>query len=96
MPPPVAADEAGRAFRSTTVDRAMAMSRERAPDVADLPAPPGLCAECVHRRLVASRRSTFLYCGLSEHDPRFPRYPPLPVLSCDGFQPREVPGDAGG
>lgn len=62
--------------------------RPRGPEVADLPAPPGLCAACVHRRLVASRRSVFLLCGLSETDPRFPRYPPLPVVACDGYRPR--------
>ncbi|HEX2163479.1 MAG TPA: hypothetical protein VHM02_05980 [Thermoanaerobaculia bacterium] len=62
-----------------------------APVLADLPAPPGLCATCAHRRLVASRRSTFLFCGLSETDPRFPRYPPLPVRSCAGYREGEPP-----
>ncbi len=64
------------------------MSRP-APSLADLPAPPGLCADCVHRRLVASRRSAFLLCGLAEVDPRFPRYPPLPVAACAGYRPGE-------
>lgn len=59
------------------------------PDLADLPTSPGLCADCVHRRLVASKRSTFLLCGLAEVDPRFPRYPPLPVVSCAGYRPGE-------
>lgn len=49
----------------------------------------GLCAGCVHQRIVQSRRgSTFLLCGLSRSDPRFPRYPRLPVLACDGFAAR--------
>ena len=61
--------------------------RRQPPTVADLPADPGLCGGCVHRRLVASKRSTFLLCGLAEVDPRFPRYPPLPVRACDGFRP---------
>jgi hypothetical protein len=60
--------------------------RPPAPDIADLPTPPGLCATCVHRRLVASKRSTFLLCGLAEVDPRFPRYPPLPVVACAGYR----------
>ncbi|HUO86339.1 MAG TPA: hypothetical protein VM617_03030 [Thermoanaerobaculia bacterium] len=73
------------------------MSREqRDPGLDDLPAPPGLCAECVHRRLLAARRSTFLFCGLSEVDRRFPRYPPLPVRSCAGFRPRNPREDGGG
>ena len=63
-------------------------ARRPVPDLADLPSPPGLCATCVHRRLVSSQRSVFLLCGLSETDPRFPRYPPLPVVACDGYRPR--------
>lgn len=50
--------------------------------------PIGLCAACVHRRVVRSRRgSTFLLCELSRTDARFPRYPTLPVLECVGFEP---------
>jgi hypothetical protein len=64
--------------------------RRPAPSLADLPTPPGLCADCVHRRLVASKRSAFLLCGLAEVDPRFPRYPPLPVVSCAGYRPGEA------
>jgi hypothetical protein len=29
----------------------------------------------------------FVYCRKSESDPRFPKYPPLPVLRCDGHEP---------
>jgi hypothetical protein len=53
-----------------------------------LAASPGLCATCAHLRLAASRRSVFLRCGLADEDPRFPRYPPLPVVACAGY--REV------
>ena len=50
----------------------------------------GLCTDCAHRRVVRSRRgSSFLLCGLSRTDPRFPRYPRLPVLACDGFRAAE-------
>jgi hypothetical protein len=49
----------------------------------------GLCATCVHRDIKASARSVFLRCKLADVDPRFPRYPPLPVLSCSGW--REEP-----
>jgi hypothetical protein len=59
----------------------------RPPAIEDLASPPGLCAECVHRRLVASRRSVFLRCALADTDPRFPRYPPLPVARCAGWEP---------
>jgi hypothetical protein len=47
---------------------------------------PGLCEYCVHVQVVTSQRgSTFYLCRLSYSDPAFPRYPPIPVLSCAGF-----------
>jgi hypothetical protein len=47
----------------------------------------GLCTTCVHVRVVESSHSfRFLLCGLSQTDPRFPKYPRLPVLSCSGYQ----------
>jgi hypothetical protein len=51
-----------------------------------LTANPGLCRTCEHLRLLASARSVFVRCGLAEADPVFPRYPPLPVLSCPGYR----------
>lgn len=51
----------------------------------------GLCSDCIHMREVRSDRgATFHRCALSDTDPRFPKYPRLPVLSCSGHQP--VPG----
>ena len=56
--------------------------------------PPGLCASCVHARIVETpKQSTFLLCGLSFTDARFPKYPRLPVLVCDGHAAR--PRDGG-
>ena len=50
----------------------------------------GLCGRCLHVRLVTSARgSQFFLCRLSATDARFPRYPPVPVLRCAGFAPRE-------
>src|SRR3984957_7537770 len=47
----------------------------------------GLCADCFHSRSVeSSRGSVFLLCELSRSDPRFTKYPRLPVLSCPGYQ----------
>ena len=51
-------------------------------------APAGLCESCRHARVLASRTSLFLRCGLAEVDPAFSRYPPLPVLACRGHQQR--------
>jgi hypothetical protein len=45
----------------------------------------GLCARCCHARLVETPRSVFWMCALAASDARFPRYPRLPVLACDGF-----------
>lgn len=53
--------------------------------LAGLRVPAGLCATCEHLRIVASPRSLFVRCGLAATDPRFPRYPPLPVVACAGY-----------
>ena len=46
----------------------------------------GLCADCVHARLITSDRgSQFLFCQLSQSDLQFPKYPRLPVLQCSGY-----------
>ena len=50
----------------------------------------GLCASCLHLRLLASPRSVFVRCGLAAADPRFPRYPGLPVLRCAGYRRAEA------
>ena len=53
----------------------------------------GLCAGCAHVKLITSSRgATFFMCRLSASDPRFPRYPPLPVIACEGYRPVEVTG----
>ena len=47
----------------------------------------GLCGSCRHAQVVVSARgSHFLRCGLSAVHPRFPKYPPLPVVACDGYE----------
>jgi len=47
----------------------------------------GLCASCTHLQIVRSARgSEFVLCRLSFSDPRFPKYPPQPVLECAGYQ----------
>jgi hypothetical protein len=40
------------------------------------------------RVVETARGSRFLLCELSRVDARFPRYPTLPVLACDGFEAR--------
>jgi hypothetical protein len=51
---------------------------------------PGLCAGCRHaRRLASDRGSVFWQCQLSFTDPRFPKYPRLPVRDCLGYQRKD-------
>ena len=48
----------------------------------------GLCTACSWaRRVENGRGSTFLRCGRYDVDRRFPKYPPLPMTSCIGFDP---------
>ena len=55
----------------------------------------GLCTDCEHSRVIETvRESRFYLCRLSETDPRFPRYPPLPVLRCDGYKPDAAPANS--
>ena len=58
---------------------------------AEMKVPQGLCASCIHaQRIDSSKGSTFVLCRLSHTDARFPRYPRLPVLACDGYLPEEA------
>jgi hypothetical protein len=53
----------------------------------------GLCRTCAHaRRQRTARGSEFWRCLRADDDPRFPRYPRLPVLACPGYEPR-APAD---
>ena len=52
----------------------------------------GLCSACLHaRRVTSSREAEFWLCGRSATDPRFPKYPPLPVIRCSGYEPASAP-----
>ncbi len=56
----------------------------------------GLCASCANVRIVDTRKgSRFYLCELSETDPRFPKYPRLPVHRCHGYQPAGDPEAVG-
>lgn len=47
----------------------------------------GLCESCRFARVVESGRgSRFYLCKRSETDERFPKYPPLPVRACTGYE----------
>ena len=46
-----------------------------------------LCKSCVNvREVVSGTGSTFMLCRLAQTDKRFPKYPPQPVVRCDGYE----------
>ena len=49
----------------------------------------GLCRTCRHSKRVETPRSVFWMCGLAAVDPRFVKYPRLPVIECDGYERME-------
>ena len=55
--------------------------------------PAGLCERCAYQRLVRTTRgSVFSLCERSRSEPEsYPRYPPLPVRECAGFEAATEP-----
>lgn len=54
--------------------------------------PIGLCSSCLHQKRIRSGRgSEFSMCLRHRDDPRYPKYPRLPVLACPGHEPRPRP-----
>ncbi len=48
----------------------------------------GLCENCRHAQVITTSRGSMFYrCTLADVDPRFVKYPRLPVLSCPGYEP---------
>jgi hypothetical protein len=59
--------------------------------------PAGLCNSCKWQRLVRTTRgSVFSLCERHRSDPRYAKYPPIPVLACPGFERLPADGKAGG
>jgi hypothetical protein len=57
------------------------------------PGRAGLCASCRFAEVITSSRgSTFYLCTLAATDPRFRRYPILPVRECSGYEPAPPAG----
>jgi hypothetical protein len=46
-----------------------------------------LCGDCRHaERIVSAHGSVFSLCRRSFTDPAFPKYPPIPVVACGGYE----------
>jgi len=56
----------------------------------------GLCSTCRHARVLETPRSVFWRCLLAAEDPRFDKYPRLPMLECIGYEPVESAGESEG
>ena len=51
---------------------------------------PSLCETCaLMREVVTARGSRFLLCQLSQTDPAYPKYPPQPMVRCEGHRKKE-------
>lgn len=50
-----------------------------------------LCEACQNMRVVRTARTRFLLCELSVMIADYPKYPPQPVVRCDGCQPKNEP-----
>jgi hypothetical protein len=52
--------------------------------------PPGLCGDCRRARILTSSGGAAYYqCLKAETDPRYEKWPRLPVLSCAGHEAGE-------
>jgi hypothetical protein len=54
----------------------------------------GLCDSCRHQKVIRNTRgSRFSMCLRAKTEPdRFPRYPRLPVVRCEGYEAGAEPG----
>ena len=48
-----------------------------------------LCDTCKSMREVRTERSRFLLCQLSVTNAAYPKYPPQPVVRCNGYEARQ-------
>ena len=49
-----------------------------------------LCESCQNMREVRTARSRFLLCQLSVTNDNYPKYPPQPVVRCEGYEVKDV------
>jgi hypothetical protein len=55
-----------------------------------------LCETCKNVHEVHTTRSRYLLCELSVTNAIYPKYPPQPIVRCDGYQRRDEHGDVPG
>jgi len=65
-------------------------------DIHTNPRKVGLCADCQHaRRIESDRGAVFFLCERALTDPRFQKYPRLPVVTCEGYEKAGESSQAG-
>jgi hypothetical protein len=47
-----------------------------------------LCETCRNKRDVRTAKSRFILCELSFTNHEYPKYPPQPVVQCEGYRAR--------
>jgi hypothetical protein len=53
-----------------------------------------LCETCVWmREVITPKASRFLLCQLSKTSAAYPKYPPQPIVRCEGFMQRKAVTD---
>jgi hypothetical protein len=49
-----------------------------------------MCETCaIMREIITPKGTRYLLCQLSKIDPEYPKYPPQPVVRCDGYRKKE-------
>jgi hypothetical protein len=46
------------------------------------------------REIISARGSRFVLCQMSLKDSRYPKYPPQPIVRCEGYQKKEASVEA--
>jgi hypothetical protein len=52
--------------------------------------PRSLCETCsMMRQVVTPKGSRYLLCQMSRTDQRYPKYPPQPIVGCEGYRAKD-------
>lgn len=88
LPPIIPVTDEGclcpKCLRKEVADRLSQKHAEKA--FRDAPIEVGLCASCRYVKRLCTKGGAVIYlCTLSASDPRFSKYPRLPVSACEGY-----------
>jgi hypothetical protein len=69
----------------------MSRANSRSTNDAVTPRQVSLCEPCQNMREVRTARSRFLLCEFSSVNETYSKYPPQPVVQCDGYKAMDQP-----